>query len=224
VTAADPFRYDGAAYALGALDDAERRAFEAHLQTCDRCRAEVAEMRTTVGLLGRVSVHDLADLTDLTASAQSAPMPDTLLPALLRTADRERGRHRWLTASLGLVAAACITALVVLLWPSGGAQGPSFAPMSAVGPSPVSASAALIARRWGTQIDLRCRYAGTAERPMKYTLAVVDKRGASQQVGSWTLPPDDQITFTAGTFVASDDISRIVITRPDGAPILQLTP
>ncbi|MDT4946344.1 MAG: putative zinc-finger, partial [Pseudonocardiales bacterium] len=30
----DPFVHDDAAYVLGALSDAERREFEAHLETC----------------------------------------------------------------------------------------------------------------------------------------------------------------------------------------------
>ena len=37
-----------AAYALDALDDAERRAFEAHLDGCERCLAEVASFEGAV--------------------------------------------------------------------------------------------------------------------------------------------------------------------------------
>ena len=40
-----------AAYLLGALDDDERRAFEAHLDTCEACRAEVADLAPGVELL-----------------------------------------------------------------------------------------------------------------------------------------------------------------------------
>ncbi|RSS42400.1 anti-sigma factor [Streptomyces sp. WAC07061] len=40
-----------AAYALGALDPAERQAFEAHLQVCEACREEVAEFEATAARL-----------------------------------------------------------------------------------------------------------------------------------------------------------------------------
>ncbi|MFI9115884.1 anti-sigma factor [Streptomyces venezuelae] len=40
-----------AAYALGALDDTERKEFDAHLRTCEACRQEVAEFRATTARL-----------------------------------------------------------------------------------------------------------------------------------------------------------------------------
>ncbi|MGW2303169.1 anti-sigma factor [Streptomyces sp. NPDC001809] len=46
-----------APYALGALDDAERRDFEAHLQRCEACRQEAAEFQeTTARLASAVSL------------------------------------------------------------------------------------------------------------------------------------------------------------------------
>lgn len=46
------FRDNLAAYALGALDEAEASALEAHLQTCETCRAELVEyQRVGSGLL-----------------------------------------------------------------------------------------------------------------------------------------------------------------------------
>ncbi|MFD8643171.1 anti-sigma factor domain-containing protein [Streptomyces zaomyceticus] len=40
-----------AAYALGALDDAERKDFDAHLQACEACREEAAEFQATAARL-----------------------------------------------------------------------------------------------------------------------------------------------------------------------------
>lgn len=40
-----------AAYALGALDDAEREDFDAHLLACEACRQEAAEFRATAARL-----------------------------------------------------------------------------------------------------------------------------------------------------------------------------
>src|SRR5687767_6323193 len=41
----DAFRSLAGAYALGLANEAERRAFEAHLATCEECRQELAEIR-----------------------------------------------------------------------------------------------------------------------------------------------------------------------------------
>ncbi|MEU9147999.1 anti-sigma factor [Streptomyces sp. NPDC048349] len=40
-----------AAYALGALEDGERKVFEAHLQACETCQQEVAEFEATAARL-----------------------------------------------------------------------------------------------------------------------------------------------------------------------------
>jgi anti-sigma factor RsiW len=57
----DPHLYDDAAYLLGALDDADRDAFEAHLVTCAECRSRLAELRPTAGLLAGLRAHGEPD-------------------------------------------------------------------------------------------------------------------------------------------------------------------
>jgi Putative zinc-finger len=209
----DPFRYDDAAYVLGALDVAERAAFEAHLATCADCRARVAEAQAGRDLLVGVDIRDLEE---------PAPVPETLLPGLLRAARRERMRRRLLTTSLGAVAAACAATLVVLLWPSGSGSGPAARAMTAVRPSPVTATAKLVSKGWGTEVDLVCRYYDSVQRSEPYKLIVIDDRGHKHQAGSWTLAGDRAITFTGGTSVELQDITRVQIALEDGTPILQL--
>src|SRR5689334_20135549 len=43
-----------AAYALNALDDGDRATFEEHLATCERCAAELAELRETAAAFADV--------------------------------------------------------------------------------------------------------------------------------------------------------------------------
>ena len=62
MTFADPFRYHDGAYLLGALDDEDRQAFEAHLETCPDCRVRVAEGRPAVGLLTGLRLSDVDDV------------------------------------------------------------------------------------------------------------------------------------------------------------------
>ncbi|MET8861628.1 zf-HC2 domain-containing protein [Nonomuraea sp. NPDC004580] len=40
-----------AAYALGVLDEEEHEAFERHLETCERCQAELVELAEVPGQL-----------------------------------------------------------------------------------------------------------------------------------------------------------------------------
>ena len=65
-----------AAYALDALDGDERRAFEAHLAGCERCRADLAGLTETAGTLG--------------LAADAAEPPNGLRDRLLAAA-REEG-------------------------------------------------------------------------------------------------------------------------------------
>ena len=67
---------------------------------------------------------------------------------LLRAAARERARRRWLTTGLGLLAAACAIALIVIVVPPG--SGPKTAPraMTALVATPVDATVALRPRSW----------------------------------------------------------------------------
>jgi hypothetical protein len=210
----DPFRYDDGAYVLDALSPEERAAFEAHLATCPDCRARVSEAREAAGLLAGLTAADLAD---------RGPVPDTLLPGLLRMAGRERTRRRLVTGSVAAVAAACVTALVIVLWPGSSTPSAPAQAMVPVRPSPVTATATLVSKAWGTEIDLHCQYADNVERYEPYKLFVVDTLGGRHPVGSWTLSPGHEVSFTAGTAVQEADIARVEITRENGSPILQLT-
>jgi anti-sigma factor RsiW len=48
------------AYLEGALAAPDRARFEGHLATCGTCRLYVEQMRTTIRLVGRVTVDDLS--------------------------------------------------------------------------------------------------------------------------------------------------------------------
>ena len=65
-----------AAYALDALDEDERRAFESHLADCDDCRAELDDFRQTAGLLAYAS--------------EGPSPPESLRERVLEEAKRER--------------------------------------------------------------------------------------------------------------------------------------
>lgn len=188
----DPFAEYDAAYVFGALSPDERTAYERHLQHCDDCSASVAAMAGVPGLLARVPIERLN-------SVDETPAPDTVLPRLVAQVNHERQRSRWRTgAAAGLLAAACIIALVVGVLaqrhpgrstaagptsratssgatPSGatssGAQNPSAGPvlaMKTVRAVGVSASVQVQDVAWGTKITMRCTEAPTARGSLPY--------------------------------------------------------
>lgn len=219
MTTPDPFEHDDAAYVLGALSKPEREAFQAHLATCEACTTRVNLLGTTRTLLGDITAADLAE-------PDTPPQPDTLLPGLLRHAASARRRQRWLTGGLTGLAAACLIALAVAVWPSAPTSDtPRPQAMTALAVSPVRATAALADRKWGTEIDLDCYYTGhaSASARLTYGLRLIDRKGATHDLGTWTLAPGTETTFTSGTALSRDEISSVQITLPNGTPILHLT-
>ncbi len=213
MSATDPHRFDDAAYVLGALSPEETAAFEAHLATCFECTARVHEIDTVPALLAGITEADLVD----------EPMPDTLLPSLMRRANAHHRRQRRLIGSLVAVAAACIAALTIALWPSSTPSPAqrSFVPVAAQ--SPVQATATLTAKSWGTVIDVRCHYLEENTKwHFRYDLVAYDRQGKRHMLGDWKLPPDKDIDYQTGTSLTPSQITRLDITLANGMPVLRL--
>lgn len=86
-----------AAYAVGALDGEELRAFEAHLaEGCPRCTAALAEHGETLAGLAR--------------SAPPVAPPPEVKAALARRVSGAHGRRPWLGWAVAMAAAAVVTA------------------------------------------------------------------------------------------------------------------
>src|SRR4051812_43369909 len=114
----------GAAYALDALDERERAAYEAHFATCDICRTEVREYRAAAAELATLTTSppppDLKAriMGEIATTRQLSPLPTTVV----RLSDRRS--KRGLTAILAIAAAALffVAGAVVL----GGGDDDSF--------------------------------------------------------------------------------------------------
>lgn len=108
-----------AAYALDALDPEDRWTYERHLDTCDRCREEVAALREIA--------------TDLAYAAEGPEPPDDLRERILAAAREEPRsatvipmRRRWLFPATAVTAAAAACAAVGLgLWANSLRDGPT---------------------------------------------------------------------------------------------------
>ena len=206
-----------AAYVLGALTATERVAFEEHLATCQDCRRTVAGLAGIPGLLSRVSPDDLAD---------PIPVPDTLVPGLLREVRRSARRRR---VVVGLLSAAAVvvaisgTALVAQRGDHG-TQAPPMTAMTAVVDSPVTASASLVGRSWGTEVSMKCRYADTSEWSRPYDLVAVDDQGTSYNLATWVVGPGKTASVSGSVPVQPEHIDRLEIRLASGQPLLRLEP
>ncbi len=220
----DPFEHDDAAYVMGLLSGDDLAAFERHLTTCEACRRRVGQLQPAAGLLSQLSSEDLLDA--LSAEALASPMPDTLLPGLLRRAGVRRRRERWLTAAISGLAVASLVALVIAIWPSSGTGGGGRPQaLKALVTTPLQASAAVTNVSWGTRISLDCDYYGAtqgATSSASYGLTVIAKDGSRHSLGTWTVTSGRHTTFTSGTSLANSQLRTIEIVSNDGTPVLAL--
>lgn len=212
----DPFEHDDGAYVLGALSPDDRAAFESHLQTCAACAARVAELADIPQLLAGIRPDEVAD---------PGPVPDTLLPRLVREV-RVARRRRSVIAVGGALVAACLAAfLAVVVTRPASTSSPAALrgqPMQQVVPSPVHARVALTAEPWGTRITLRCRYDQPSGTAFAYRMLAVDRDHGKYVLGGWRIKAGQHITYVAGAPLRPGDIAAVLVTTTDGTPILQL--
>lgn len=212
-----------AAYVLGALGPEERLEYERHLPGCQSCSQAVQELAGLPGLLAHVSPEVLeTERTD-------EPVPDTLLPALVREVRRSQHRRRWTAA---LVAAAAVVLLgvvgAVLATTNGDDGPPTAAPaheMAQIEQTSVWGELSLTPVDWGTRLDLTCSYEAPADGyggPPVYTLVVHTRDGVDEQVASWTGLPGEPVHITGATSRTTDEIAYVEVRTADGQPVLSL--
>lgn len=188
----DRYRTWDAGYVLGALSPSERREFEAHLQTCARCRGAVAELTGMPALLAMV---DPADVAALDTRPPDPPLRPELREQVLDRVRMRRRRSRWLTiAAVGLAAALLAVALVAVIRPEtlglqqGAPETVAMLEMSKVSETPINASIALSGYSWGTRIDMACSYGDWGRRDaaaQNLGMVVIGRDGSRTQVATW---------------------------------------
>jgi hypothetical protein len=224
--------HEDGAYVLGALSPEDRVAFERHLPGCDSCARTVRELAGLPGLLARVPV-EIVDSEKL-----PTPVPDTLLPALVRRARRSQRRRAWITG--GLVAAAAAIAIGAVGVATMGdddappnaepSVGPSTAApvhMTPVGHGAVDGWLSLTQVGWGTRLDLTCSYneesnAYHDDEVPTYTMVVFTSDGHSERVASWKGLPGKKMHVTGATAADRDDITDVEIRTASGQTVLDL--
>jgi hypothetical protein len=220
---------DVGAYALGLLEERDRRAFEAHLARCRSCAAELGEF---------AGLHSL--LTGVEPSITEQNVPDDLIGMLRRrkAADRN-GRN--VRVMLGAAAA------VILL--GGGVTagiaitgGPAAHQSPGAGANPLGAgerhsatdkvsgatgTVAMESKGWGTKVSLDL---GGIRGPLDCELVAVTRTGRKRVVIGWAVPQKgygvagspEHLTVQGGVASPPADIVRFVVKVAGGDDLLTI--
>jgi anti-sigma factor RsiW len=218
-----------AAYVLGSLSSNERREYEAHLATCDRCRAAVAELSGIPALLAMLDLEDVRALDKETPD--TPPLRPEVLDSVLDKVRWRRRRSRWLTsAAVGVAAALLAVGVVVAVRPeivglenSTPQETAQALEMAKVSQTPINASITLTGFGWGTRIDMACTYGDWGQSgtpPQNLGMVVVGRDGSHTQVATWLGLSGATALPSATTPVQKDEIAAVQLVSPDSGKVL----
>jgi len=218
------FAYDDAAYLLGALEPAERQAFERHLSSCSICQESVGELAGLPALLEQVDPSTLEGL-------DAEPVPESLLPKLLSEVGRHRSRRALRTAATGFLVA-CLLAVLALggvrYWSD--THRPQTLVMQAISPDAagIHATVRLLGEGTNTRIQLDCGYHSTQApgypgEELSYRMVVFNRAGMARDLGSWSPQPNEDVELVRDSPWRKQALSRIEISNSSGEVVLRLS-
>lgn len=216
-----------AAYVLGSLSDEERREYEAHLGTCPRCTAAVAELSDIPALLSTVQPAEFGRVDP----AQAEP-PEGVLNGLLDKVRARRRRARWLaSAAVGLAAAVLAVGIAIAVRPESFGLQTGTPPqasgqqleMTKVSETPINATVSMTEYGWGTRIDMACTYGDWGRRdapPQNLAMVVVGHDGSRNQVATWLGLSGATALPSATTPMQMNEIAAVQLVSPDSGEVL----
>jgi anti-sigma-K factor RskA len=194
------------AYLLGGLDAEDTLRFQAHVQECADCQAELAELEKLPALLNALPVPDAVALTASRGTAASAePVPSVPREVLDRLAARRRtSRRRW-AALVGAVAAACL-GLGLAAGPVLNRPPQPDASYSVQSGDGLRFSVDLARKTWGTELAVN-----GSSLPLDGTLSlwIRDRDGGEDRACAWTATPSGRVKVTGATPVQLASIASV---------------
>ena len=216
-----------AAYVLGALTPEERHQYEQHLRICETCTGAVREVAGLPGLLARLSADRVIAMDAADPPEGELPVPQTLLPRLLRQVRRDRRRSRLRVAAAAAAVAASVavsgTVGVQHMTASGPRPASRVVPLQAVGNRQGHGTVQLIAWDWGTTVRVTCHAdpSSVEEAGKVYTLYVTDRAGTEFAVASWRSLPEEDVTVPGGIAMAPDEAVAFRVRDDHHAVVMQ---
>ena len=176
---------DVAAYALGLLEEDDRRAFEAHVAECALCAAEIGDFAGIAGILDDVTPVETND-DELTGLLRHR-----------RTAGRRRRRRTALlgaAAGVALLAGGGLTGALTADRPAAMPGHGSFDDVFSTGEkvsgadaeTGVTGTVAMRTMGWGTDIGMELSH---VKGPLVCRLVAVSTTGERRTVTEWGVPP-----------------------------------
>jgi Putative zinc-finger len=230
---------DVGAYALGLLEEDDRRAFSAHLADCPSCTAELTELSGMASVLAGIGpIEDERDRkNEHTGEVPHAEVIDLLRRK--RTADRRARRGTFVigaAAAVTLVAGGITVGSVI----SGGEGTAPTAhsthspaeesfkegtPIAGTGAAGVSGGLVLEAKGWGTHAALELK---GVKGPLECELVAVSKTGERRTVTGWAVPAKGYgvpgspraLYVHGGTALSSGDIDHFEVSTTSGKTLL----
>jgi Putative zinc-finger len=228
---------DVGAYALGLLEESDRRAFSAHLADCPSCTAELTELSGMASVLAGIDpIEDEKD-DDHTGAAPHAEVIDLLRRK--KAADRRARRG---TFVIGAAAAVTLVAGGITVGSAlSGGEGiaptahythspaeDSFregTPIMGTGVAGVSGGLVLEAKGWGTHAALELK---GVKGPLECELVAVSKAGERRTVTGWAVPAKGYgvpgspraLYVHGGTALSSGDIDHFEVSTTSGKTLL----
>jgi hypothetical protein len=219
-----------AAYVLGSLTSSERREYEAHLETCERCRAAVAEISGVPALLAMLDLEDIRSLDE--ESPEIPPLRPEVLDSVLDKVRWRRRRSRWMmSAAVGVAAALVAVGVVVAIRPEivgledyTPQETTQALDMAKVSDTPINASITLTGFGWGTRIDMACSYgewgqSGTIP-PQNLGMVVVGRDGSHTEVATWLGLSGATALPSATTPMPKNEIAAVQMVSVDDGKVL----
>jgi hypothetical protein len=226
-------RHSLGVYVLGAIDPAERGLVDAHLETCQECRDELAGLAGLPALLARLDPDEVSRISaddPVYAVADERP-PAELIGTVLDMAKARRRRERWRYLSVAAAVVAIAGALFGGLRSVAAHTQKVFVPTGSeqtwervTGTNQATGVTATIAysgEKWGSAFEV------LVDRiPMGTTcqMWVVHPDGTRTQVAAWTTASDEGNVWYAGSMASTAGaLSQFQITA-NHQVLLTVTP
>jgi anti-sigma-K factor RskA len=205
----DDVHRDVAGYILGALDADDREAFELHLVSCDKCRADLIDLAPVPGLLARVDAAEFDHPVELDAK----PLIEAARHDL---AGIERSRRRWQVSASGLAAAAAVLAIVVVF---GIGDQPAIDQGDTVefvmaSDASIDGRVAVADREWGTRVEIDLLGLPIGQ---EYEIWAVGSDGSWDLAASFAPTKAGTCRVVGATSLRPGEIARVVVTTSDRA-------
>ncbi|TDC40883.1 zf-HC2 domain-containing protein [Actinomadura sp. KC345] len=226
---------DVGAYALGLLEDGDRRAFEAHLRECRMCQAELSEMAGTAGVLSALG-GGAGPVPEGGRDEPSAPPPPVI--DMMRRRRGEERRFRRGAYVVGSAAAAVMLAAgigVGTVLSDDGTVTEQRPPVAVAGErfqarnasTGTSGTVGLVDKGWGTQVGLELR---GVKGPLRCHLEAVSRTGERSVVAGWRVPDKGYgvpgqpkpLVMQGGTGLTRQEISRFEVRLDGGGTLLSI--